>query len=134
MVCMLDTVHCVHLLMRSPQVIPQAPIRDCRVSTVVVGELETGVLQSSGTARQRNHEALLDFLSAVQVYSLDEYVAQAYAGLRAGTGHPAPAVQGNELWVIAHALALELPLVTHRAHQLADVPGLVADSWLGAGG
>ena len=132
MACMLDTVHCVHLLMRSPQVTPRSPMKDCLVSAVVTGELHAGALQSLGSGHRRNREALLDFLSAVQVCAVDEHVAQAYARMRAGGDRPTADLGGNDLWVAAHALALELPLVTHRPQLLAEVPGLVTENWLQA--
>ena len=130
MACMLDTVHCVHLLMHSPEVTPRAPIGDCRVSVVVAGELQAGAWLGPAARQGRNRQALLDFLSAVHVCPLDGHVAQAYALLRAGSEHAGSGIGVNDWWVAAHALALELPLVTYRPQRLAGVHGLVTDNWL----
>lgn len=134
MPCMLDVTHCVHLLVRSPQVVPRAPIRDCRVSSVVAGELHAGVLHSAHARRERNHAAVQDFLGAVAVLALDEQVAETYAGLCAGGGWTAGTIATNEVWVVAHALALGLPLVTCSPARFANITGLATENWIQAPG
>ena len=134
MPCMLDVTHCVHLLMRSPQVIPRAPIQDCRVSSVVAGELYAGVLHSMDSRRERNHAAVLDFLGAVPVLALDEQVAQTYAGLCSGGEWTAGAIGTSEVWVVAHALALGLPLIACAPERFANITGLTTDNWIQAQG
>lgn len=130
MPCMLDVTHCVHLLVRSPQVIPRAPIQDCRISSVVAGELYAGVLHSMAPRRERNHAAVLDFLGTVAVLALDEQVAQSYAGLCTGTQWPGVVLGTNEVWVVAHALALGLPLITCTPDRFANITGLATDNWI----
>ena len=134
MPCMLDVTHCVHLLVRSPQVIPRAPIQDCRISSVVAGELYAGVMHSMDSRHERNHAAVLDFLGAVSVLALDEQVAQTYADLCTGTEWSASTTGANERWVVAHALALDLPLITCTPDRFAGIAGLVTDNWIQAQG
>ena len=129
---MLDVTHCVHLLVRSPQVIPRAPIQDCRISSVVAGELYAGVAHSMDSRRERNHAAVQDFLGTVAVLALDEQVAKTYADLCAGTEGSASAIGANERWVIAHALALGLPLITCTPDRFAGIAGLATDNWIQA--
>ena len=130
MPCLLDVEHCVHLLMRSPQVMPRAPIQECRVSTVTAGELYAGVHGSVETRRARNHAAVLDFLGAVAVLALDEQVARVYAGLCVGTEWAVRDTGAHELWVVAHALALDVPLITSTPHRFARIPGLATENWM----
>ncbi len=132
MPCMLDVTHCVHLLVRSPQVIPRAPIQECRISSVVAGELYVGVQHSMESRRERNHAAVQDFLGAVSVLALDEQVAKTYADLCAGPQAPVRAIGANERWVLAHALALGLPLITCTPDRFAGIPGLATDNWIQA--
>ncbi len=134
MPCMLDVTHCVHLLVRSPQVVPRAPIQDCRISSVVAGELYAGVAHSMDSRRERNQAAVQDFLGAVSVLALDEQVATTYADLCAGTECSASAIGVNERWVVAHALALGLPLVTCTPERFANIAGLATDNWIQAQG
>lgn len=132
MPCLLDVEHCVHLLMRSPQVVPRAPIHECRVSAVTAGELYAGVHHLVDSKRSRNHAAVLDFLGAVAVLALDEQVARVYAGLCAGTGWALRDLGAHDLWVLAHALALDVPLITSTPHRFARIPGLDTDNWVQA--
>ncbi len=132
MPCLLDVTHCVHLLMRSPQVVPRTPIQECRVSAVTAGELYAGVHHTVDSRRARNHAAVLDFLGAVAVLALDEQVARVYAGLCAGTEGAVRGIGAHELWVIAHALALDVPLITSTPHRFASIPGLSTDNWMQA--
>lgn len=132
MPCMLDVTHCVHLLVRSPQVIPRAPIQECRISSMVAGELYAGVRHSMDSRRERNHAAVQDFLGAVSVLALDEQVAKTYAGLCTGTQGLASAIGANERWVVAHALALGLPLITCTPDRFAGIAGLATDNWIQA--
>ncbi len=39
-------------------------------------------------------------------------------------------IGGNDLWIAAHALALELPLVTNNVREFSLVPGLQIENWL----
>lgn len=132
MPCMLDVTHCVHLLVRSPQVIPGAPIQECRISSVVAGELYAGVRHSLDSRRERNHAAVQDFLGAVPVLALDEQVAQTYADLCIGSEWMPGEIGVNELWVVAHALALGLPLITCSPDRFASIAGLATDNWIQA--
>ena len=36
----------------------------------------------------------------------------------------------NDMWIAAHALALDLPLVTNNTREFSRVPGLTIDTWL----
>ena len=36
----------------------------------------------------------------------------------------------NDLWIAAHALALDVPLVTHNLSEFRRVPGLSVETWL----
>jgi tRNA(fMet)-specific endonuclease VapC len=36
----------------------------------------------------------------------------------------------NNTWIAAHALSLQLPLVTNNTREFSRVPGLVIDTWM----
>ena len=38
----------------------------------------------------------------------------------------------NDLWIAAHALALNLPLITNNLSEFQRVPGLSAQTWMTA--
>lgn len=128
--CMLDTDHCVYLLKGSPQVAPKAPMNDCLISAIVAGELHTGVAKSHESSRDRNRQALVDFLSMVRVAPIDEHIVETYARVRTYLETSGQRIGPHDTWIAAHALALGLPLVTNNAREFSRVPDLAVDNWL----
>ena len=130
MQCMLDTDHCVYLIKCSPMITPQAPMHDCYISAIVAGELQVGVAKSQESRRQQNGQALLDFLSEVRILPVDEQVVETYGDVRAYLEASGQRIGPHDTWIAAHALALELPLVTNNTREFSRVPELVTDNWL----
>ena len=130
MQCMLDTDHCVYLIRRSPLITPKAPMNDCFISAIVAGELQAGVAKSHKSRRAQNRQALLDFLSVVRILPVDEQVVETYGDVRAYLETSGQRIGPHDTWIAAHALALELPLVTNNTREFSRVPELVIDNWL----
>ena len=123
---MLDTDSCIYLINRRKGMTPQAAPNDCGISVVVLGELEFGILNSQKPGA--NRERLLNFLGSVAVLSLGEAEAMAYASIRLDM--KSQLIGRNDVWIAAHALALDLPLVTNNTHEFSRVPGLTINNWL----
>ena len=128
MQCMLDTDTCVYLIRKAPGLKPKSILQDCHVSVIVLGELEYGVANSHETRREQNRQALLDFVSAVQISPLTESVSEMYGQVRAEIKKQP--IGPNDTWIAAHALALQLPLVTNNVREFSRVPNLVSDTWM----
>ena len=128
MQCMLDTDTCVYLIKKAPGLKPQSALQDCYISAIVLGELEYGVANSAEARREQNRQALLDFVSAVQTLPLTESVSEMYGQVRAALKKQP--IGPNDTWIAAHALALQLPLVTNNAREFSRVPDLVIDTWM----
>jgi len=128
MQCMLDTDTCVYLIKKAPGLKPQSALQDCYVSAIVLGELEYGVANSAEARREQNRQALLDFISAVQTFPLTENVSETYGQVRAALKKQP--IGPNDTWIAAHALALQLPLVTNNTREFSRVPDLVIDTWM----
>ena len=123
---MLDTDSCIYLINRRKGMKPQAALHDCGISAVVLGELEFGILNSQQP--DANRERLLNFLGSVSVLSLGEAEAMAYASIRLEM--KSQLIGRNDMWIAAHALALDLPLVTNNTREFSRVPGLTINTWL----
>lgn len=123
---MLDTDSCIYLINRRQGMTPQAALHDCGISAVVLGELEFGILNSQKP--DANRERLLNFLGSVSVLSLGEAEAMAYASIRLDM--KSQLIGRNDMWIAAHALALDLPLVTNNTREFSRVPGLTINTWL----
>jgi tRNA(fMet)-specific endonuclease VapC len=128
MQCMLDTDTCVHLITKAPGLKPQSALQDCYISAIVLGELEYGVANSAEARREQDRQALLDFISAVQILPLTESVSEMYGQVRAALKKQP--IGPNDTWIAAHALALQLPLVTNNTREFSRVPDLVIDTWM----
>ena len=129
MQCMLDTDTCVYLIKKAPGLKPQSALQDCYISAIVLGELEYGLANSAEARREQNRQALLDFVSAVQTLPLTESVSEMYGQVRAALKKQP--IGPNDTWIAAHALALQLPLVTNNTREFSRVPDLVIDTWMG---
>ena len=77
-----------------------------------------------------NRQALLDFLSVVRILPVDEQVVETYGDVRAYLETNGQRIGPHDTWIAAHALALELPLVTNNTREFSRVPELVIDNWL----
>lgn len=123
---MLDTDSCIYLINRRKGMTPQAPMYDCGISAVVLGELEFGILNSQRP--DANRERLLNFLGSVSVLPLGEAEAMVYASIRLKM--KSQLIGRNDMWIAAHAIALNVPLVTNNTREFSRVPGLTINNWL----
>ena len=128
MQCMLDADTCIYLIKKAPGMEPQNALHDCFISAIVLGELEFGIANSQEKRRNHNRQALLDFLSAVRTLPITEDVSEMYGQLRVVLKKQP--IGPNDTWIAAHALALELPLVTNNIREFSRVPDLVIETWM----
>ena len=125
---MLDTNTCIYAMKRTPGFNAKLPLHDCGISIIVLGELEWGARLSN--RMKQSFSAVKDFAAGVQVVDLDAGVARQYGQLRAHLRSVGQPIGPNDLWIAAHALALDVPLITHNLAEFRRVPGLAAESWL----
>lgn len=123
---MLDTDSCIYLINQRPGMTPQAALHECCISVIVMGELELGILKSQRP--EANRKRLLNFLAQVSVLPVGEAESVAYAKIRWAL--KSQLIGRNDMWVAAHSLALDLPLVTNNKREFSRVPGLTIDTWL----
>ncbi len=127
---MLDTNICIYAMNRRRGFQARLPLEDCGVSIVVLGELEFGAHRSSRSAQ--SFASIRDFAASVQVVDLDAEVARQYGRLRAHLRAVGRPIGPNDLWIAAHALARDVPLITHNVSEFRRVPGLSVETWMTA--
>jgi tRNA(fMet)-specific endonuclease VapC len=125
---MLDTNTCVYAMRGSAGFSPKLALRDCAISTIVLGELEYGVNHSQHL--EKNRAALDAFLNAVQIFSLEPEAGEHYGRIRALLASEGQLIGNNDMWIAAHARSLGLALITHNRSEFSRVPDLVIDSWM----
>ena len=130
MKAMLDTNICIYAMNRRRGFQARLPLEDCGVSIVVLGELEFGAHRSSRSAQ--SFASIRDFAASVQVVDMDAEVARQYGRLRAHLRASGRPIGPNDLWIAAHALARDVPLITHNVSEFRRVPGLSVETWMTA--
>lgn len=128
---LLDTNICIYALSgRYPQVQQRidrhAPGR-IATSVIVYGELQFGIAKS---ARREDAQLRLDaFMQIVNVLPLPVEAAGHYGDIRALLARHGTPIEGNDLWIAAHARAANVTLVTNNIGEFERVPGLRLANW-----
>jgi tRNA(fMet)-specific endonuclease VapC len=96
-------------------------------SIVAAAELRFGAMKSGSKRLGRQVELIL---SAINILPLEEPVDEHYAGLRKKLESRGTPIGPNDLFIAAHALALDCTLVTANDREFKRVPGLKVENWL----
>jgi tRNA(fMet)-specific endonuclease VapC len=120
----LDTNSCIFLLAKARPLLT-ARVEDCApgtiaISAIVCAELALGFARGDAKSRV----GLNRFLAEFPVMPFDEKAARAYARV--------PFKRGKlDRLIAAHALALDIVLITNNRRDFADVDGLKTEDWTG---
>jgi tRNA(fMet)-specific endonuclease VapC len=90
------------------------------ISVITLCELEYGVANSSNPAR--NSQALLLFLSPVEIADYSSQIASYYGSVRFAVKHST--IGPMDLLLASHALALGVEFATDNIKEFSRVPGL----------
>jgi tRNA(fMet)-specific endonuclease VapC len=101
---------------------------DLVVSSITLAELRYGVEKSE--RRERNRHALDRVLSALNVAAFDAKAAEAYGSVRATLEASGKPVGPLDTLIAAHALALDLTLVTSNLREFSRIRDLRVESWI----
>lgn len=127
---MLDTNICIYLMKNQPPAVArrfaQCSVGDVMISAITFAELEFGVLVSSDRVRQRRH--LNKLIKSIPVAPLDARAAAAYGPIRHAT-QERKRDQLDKL-IGAHALSLQIILVTNNVRDFTAYPGIQIENWL----
>ena len=96
-------------------------------SIVVACELRYGAMKKGSSTLT---DKVKHLLSALDVLPLDEGADQKYAELRTVLEKAGTPIGANDYLIAAHALSLELTLVTDNVGEFSRVPGLRVENWL----
>ncbi|HUT08318.1 MAG TPA: type II toxin-antitoxin system VapC family toxin [Candidatus Latescibacteria bacterium] len=129
---MLDTDSCIALIKRKPakmldKLTSHAP-GDVGLSTVTLAELRYGVAKSA--QKERNRQALDEFLLPLEIADFGETAADAYGEVRAALEKAGTPIGPLDTQIGAHALSLDAVFVTHNVREFRRIPGLAVEDWL----
>jgi tRNA(fMet)-specific endonuclease VapC len=97
------------------------------MSVITKAELLYGVDLSP--RRAQDAAALAAFLPYVEALDFSDDAALHYAEIRADLKRRGALIGANDLFIAAHARALELTLVTNNTAEFERVSGLVVENW-----
>jgi tRNA(fMet)-specific endonuclease VapC len=96
-------------------------------SIIVACELRYGVAKKGSP---RLAERVDQVLEGLEVLPLDGEADRHYAEIRAHLSRKGQPIGSNDLLIAAHALALDLTLVTANVDEFSRVPGLFIENWV----
>ena len=100
------------------------------ISVITAGELRFGLLRlGAGRRATALDQRLQHILESFAVLPLPPEAGERYAATRAHLETKGTPIGGNDLWIAAHALALEAVLVTDNVREFSRVPSLVVENW-----
>lgn len=128
---MLDTNVCIYLIKEHPPSVVERfathAVGDIGISVMTLAELEYGVSKSGRPAR--NREALDQFISPLEVAPFDRQATAAYGKLRTTLEKKGRTIGSMDLLIAAHALSLDVRLITRNVREFGRVPGLRVEDW-----
>ena len=97
------------------------------VSVVTVAELQYGVSKSQN--KERNQAALEAFLLPLDIADFSFAATVVYGDIRAQLERHGQPIGPLDMMIAAHALSLDVPLVTNNTGEFERVRGLRIEDW-----
>ncbi len=132
MIFLFDTNTCIYLIKKKPLEVLQKfstyIVGDIGISSVTVAELCFGVQKSQRPPQ--NQQALEQFLLALTIVEFDYDAAVVYGRIRAMLEKQGTPIGSLDMLIAAHAVNLDLTLVTNNTREFGRVLNLKLDNWV----
>ena len=128
---LLDTNICIYIIKKRPKKVfdqfRKLDVGDVGISAITCGELEFGIANSQ--APDRNRAALTEFLAPLELLDFQAEAATRYGSIRAHLTKRGRLIGPLDILIAAHALYLNMTLVTNNTKEFSRVPDLRLDNW-----
>jgi tRNA(fMet)-specific endonuclease VapC len=128
---MLDTNICIYIIKQQPAAVLkhflEYQIGDICISSITLAELRFGVAKSAH--RDKNANALDEFIVPLEVVSFDDAAALAYGDIRTTLESAGTPIGSMDMLIAAHAVSLGVALVTNNTREFVRVAGLNCIDW-----
>ena len=104
---------------------------DVGVSSITTAELAYCVEKS--VQIEQNRAALQQFLLPLELVDFDQPAAVAYGKIRSGLERAGQIIGSMDMLITAHALSLDLILVTNNEREFQPINGLALEDWYSEG-
>ncbi len=129
---LLDTNVCIDLMRHKGGLalerIKSLHVGDIGISTITLAELQHGVARSRD--REQNQAAMLMFSAPLMILDFDRAAAEVYGDLRAQLETAGQSIGAMGTLIAAHALSLDVTLVTNNLREFDRVAGLRVEDWV----
>lgn len=128
---LLDTNMCIYIINRKPAEVIERfrrfPLGDIGISSITAAELAFGVTNSGSAC---NRSALEKFLAPLEVMAFGADAIWHYGQLRTALERTGTPVGALDTLIAAHALSLDVTLVSNNLREFQRVDGLRCENWV----
>lgn len=127
---MLDTNTCIAVIKKHPVALKKLrgkSVGQVGVSSITLGELAFGADKSSRSSQA--HEALSEFLIALEVAGFDDSSAMTYGKVCVSLEQRGKPIGPLDTLIGSHALEINAVLVTHNTREFSRIDGLRLEDW-----
>ena len=128
---MLDTNICIYIIKQKPPEVLKRfldyQVGEIAISAVTLAELRYGVAKSR--YREKNAKALDEFILPLEILPFGEEATQSYGEIRAALEKAGTPIGSMDLMIAAHAVSLDITLVTNNTREFSRVTGLEVADW-----
>ncbi len=129
---LLDTNICIYIIKQKPPEVLHKfniyQVGDIGISSITVAELQFGVQKSQYPAK--NQQALAQFLLPLEIVNFDNAAAAIYGNIRAILEKQGTPIGSLDTLIAAHALSLQVTLITNNIREFSRVPNLKVQNWV----
>ena len=129
---LLDTNICIYLIKRRPQEVRERferyAVGEVGLSSITVSVLQYGVEKSRRV--DQNRTALMQFLLPLVIADFDYEAAVVYGRVRAELERLGTPMGPLDTLIAAHALSLDVTLVTNNEREFSRVSDLRVENWV----
>lgn len=129
---MLDTNICIEMLRRPGsrafRHLSELEVDDVGISSITLAELEYGVNKSSDPIR--NAMLLSEAFSKIEIAHFDNQAAACYGQVRCDLELKGKPIGPLDTLIAAHALSLDVTLVTNNMREFKRIKGLKLENWI----
>ncbi|MDR0684136.1 MAG: type II toxin-antitoxin system VapC family toxin [Spirochaetaceae bacterium] len=129
---LLDTNICIYIANKHPLEIlnrlEKYQASEIKISSITVAEMEYGASES--TYRERNREALMNFLSPFEIINFDSMDAEIYGIIRAELERNGNIIGPYDMQLAAQALRADYVFVTNNIREFKKIKKLKIENWI----
>lgn len=132
MLYMLDTNICGYIIRNKPDYMKEKlkqieKNHEITLSSIVVSELLYGVMKKNSPKLTK---LVNNFIDNFTIHDFDEMAASKYGSIRSELEKNGQIIGSNDLFIAAHAKAIDATLVTNNLKEFQRVEGLKLENWI----